>query len=144
MVTSRLGDKLRVAGTAEFNGYNLDLNTIRCEAITRRVQQLFPKGIIANSVQYWTGLRPMTPSNVPLIGRAHKGQVRHGSHGHGHGHGHGSHGSHDTSSNFDNLWLNTGHGTLGWTHACGSAKAISLLIQGETPAVDFDFVGLGT
>lgn len=130
LVTSRLGDKLRVAGTAEFNGYNMDLNSTRCAAITRRVQQLFPKGIIANSVQYWTGLRPMTPSNVPLIGRAHHGQVRHG--------------SVNTNASFDNLWLNTGHGTLGWTHACGSAKAISLLIQGETPQVDFDFIGLGT
>ena len=130
LVTSRLGDKLRVAGTAEFNGYNMDLNSTRCEAITCRVQQLFPKGIIANSVQYWTGLRPMTPSNVPLIGRAHKGQIRHG--------------SHNTDATFDNLWLNTGHGTLGWTHACGSAKAISLLIQGKAPPVDFDFVGLET
>ena len=126
--TSRLGDKLRVAGTAEFNGYNLDLNSTRCEAITRRVQQLCPKGIIANSVQYWTGLRPMTPSNVPFIGRAHKCQVRHG--------------SQNTNASFDNLWLNTGHGTLGWTHACGSAKAISLLLQGETSPVDFDFVGV--
>ena len=69
----------------------------------------------------------MTPSNVPLIGRAHCGQVKHG--------------SRNTSATFDNLWLNTGHGTLGWTHACGSGKAISLLIQGETPNVDFDFVG---
>ena len=128
LVMSRLGDKLRVAGTAEFNGYNLDLNVTRCEAITARVQQIFPKGIIANSVQYWTGLRPMTPSNVPLIGRAHMGQIRHG--------------SQHTDATFDNLWLNTGHGTLGWTHACGSAKAISLLIQGETPQVDFDFVGI--
>src|SRR5690606_27588227 len=92
LVTSRLGDKLRVAGTAEFNGYNMDLNSTRCAAITRRVQQLFPKGIIANSVQYWTGLRPMTPSNVPLIGRAHHGQVRHG--------------SVNTNASFDNLWLN--------------------------------------
>lgn len=128
LVTSRLGDKLRVAGTAEFNGYSTDLNATRCHAITQRVQQLFPKGIIANSVQYWTGLRPMTPSNVPLIGRAHRGQVRHG--------------SQNTAATFDNLWLNSGHGTLGWTHACGSAKALSILIQGEMPAIDFDFVGL--
>ena len=128
LVTSRLGDKLRVAGTAEFNGYSTDLNETRCHAITQRVQQLFPKGIIANSVQYWTGLRPMTPSNVPLIGRAHRGQVRHG--------------SQNTAATFDNLWLNSGHGTLGWTHACGSAKALSVLIQGEMPAIDFDFVGL--
>lgn len=128
LVMSRLGDKLRVAGTAEFNGYNLDLNSTRCKAITHRVQQLFPKGIIANSVKYWAGLRPMTPSNVPLIGRAHYGQVRHG--------------SHNLDATFDNLWLNTGHGTLGWTHACGSAKAISLLMQGLVPQVDFDFVGV--
>lgn len=128
LVMSRLGDKLRVAGTAEFNGYNLDLNSRRCEAITERVRYLFPKGIVANSVEYWTGLRPMTPSNVPLIGRAHCGQVWHG--------------SQNTAATFDNLWLNTGHGTLGWTHACGSAKAISLLMQGETPPVDFDFIGI--
>ena len=130
LVMSRLDDKLRVAGTAEFNGFNLALNTTRCEAITRRVQQLFPKGIIASSVQYWTGLRPMTPSNVPLIGRAHTGQVKHGSYAQ----------QQQKPALFDNLWLNTGHGTLGWTHACGSAKAISLLIQGQTPDVDFDFV----
>ncbi|MDO5768091.1 MAG: D-amino acid dehydrogenase [Psychrobacter sp.] len=128
LVTSRLGDKFRVAGTAEFNGYNLELNPTRCAAITRRVQQLFPKGIIASSVEYWTGLRPMTPSNVPLIGRAHQGHVRHGS-------------SHPRGQ-LDNLWLNTGHGTLGWTHACGSAKALSELMLGLTPKVDFDFVGL--
>jgi len=128
LVMSRLGDKLRVAGTAEFNGYNMDLNMTRCKAITERVQQIFPKGIIANSAEYWTGLRPMTPSNVPLIGRAHLGQVRHG--------------SQNSEATFDNLWLNTGHGTLGWTHACGSAKAISLLMQNEKPKVKFDFVGI--
>lgn len=128
LVMSRLGNKLRVAGTAEFNGYNLELNPVRCEAITRRVKQLFPKGIIASSVDYWTGLRPMTPSNVPLIGRAHQGFVKHG--------------SSNPRSSFDNLWLNSGHGTLGWTHACGSAKAISQLMQGKTPEVDFDFVGI--
>ncbi|CAM4138009.1 D-amino acid dehydrogenase [Psychrobacter arenosus] len=128
LVTSRLGDKLRVAGTAEFNGFNLELNPTRCAAITRRVQQLFPKGIIANSAQYWTGLRPMTPSNVPLIGQAHRGRV--------------THGSSNASSSFDNLWLNTGHGTLGWTHACGSAKALSQLMQGELPEVEFAFVGM--
>ena len=128
LVISRLGDKLRVAGTAEFNGYNMDLNSVRCAAITERVKFLFPKGIIANSADYWTGLRPMTPSNVPLIGRAHCGQVRHG--------------SENSDATFDNLWLNTGHGTLGWTHACGSAKAISLLMQGEKPPVKFDFIGI--
>lgn len=128
LVMSRLGDKLRVAGTAEFNGYDLSLNRTRCEAITKRIVQIFPRGILPSSVQYWTGLRPMTPSNVPLIGRAHKGAVHHG--------------SSNPVHTFDNLWLNTGHGTLGWTHACGSAKALSLLMQTDTPALNFDFVGL--
>ncbi|WP_367105011.1 D-amino acid dehydrogenase [uncultured Psychrobacter sp.] len=128
LVISRLGDKLRVASAIEFNGYSLDLNQARCEAITRRVRQLFPKGVIANSAQYWAGLHPMTPSSVPLIGRAHIGQNYHG--------------SQDSSATFDNLWLNTGHGTLGWMYACGSAKAISLMMQNETPVVDFDFVGI--
>lgn len=128
LVISRLGDKLRVAGTVEFNGYNIDLNSVRCAAITERVRFLFPKGIIANSAEYWTGLWPMTPSNVPLIGRAHCGQVRHG--------------SQNPDATFDNLWLNTGHGTLGWTHACGSAKAISLLMQGEKPPIKFDFISI--
>lgn len=132
LVMSRLDHQLRVAGTAEFNGYNLDLNPTRCHAITRRVQQLFPRGIIANSVQYWTGLRPMTPSNVPLIGRAHLGRVVSGS----------SNGSAKSQASVDNLWLNTGHGTLGWTHACGSAKALALLMQGEQPELNFDFVGV--
>lgn len=131
LVMSRLDDKLRVAGTAEFNGYNLDLNPTRCQAITRRVQQLFPTAIVANSVQYWAGLRPMTPSNVPLIGRAHLGKVTHGS----------PHTQIQASAILANLWLNTGHGTLGWTHACGSAKALTLLMQGQKPELDFDFVG---
>lgn len=132
LVMSRLDHQLRVAGTAEFNGYNLDLNPTRCQAITRRVQQLFPRGIIANSVQYWAGLRPMTPSNVPLIGRAHLGKVISGS----------SNGPTKSQASVDNLWLNTGHGTLGWTHACGSAKALALLMQGKRPELNFDFVGV--
>ena len=128
LIISRLGDKLRVASTVEFNGYSLDLNQARCDAITERVRQLFPKGIIANSAQYWTGLHPMTPSSVPLIGRAHLG--------------YNYHGSQNTDATFDNLWLNTGHGTLGWTYACGSAQAVSSMIQGQKPAIDFDFVGM--
>ncbi|WP_201587657.1 FAD-dependent oxidoreductase [Psychrobacter jeotgali] len=130
LVISRLGDTLRVASAIEFNGYSLDLNQARCDEITERIRQLFPKGIVANSAQFWASLHPMTPSSVPLIGRAHKGRNYHG--------------SHNTEATFDNLWLNTGHGTLGWTFACGSAKAISLMMQGETPKVDFDFVGSET
>lgn len=113
LVFSRLGARLRVAGTAELNGYSTELNQVRCQAITRRVMQLFPDAVDMNRVQYWTGLRPATPSNVPYIGR----------------------------SKIANLFLNTGHGTLGWTHACGSGQALADIMAGQKPAVDFAFCG---
>jgi D-amino-acid dehydrogenase len=111
LVFSRLGDRLRIAGTAELNGYDRDLNRVRCEAIVKRVEQLFPGAGDATQAQFWTGLRPATPSNVPIIGR----------------------------SKLSNLFLNTGHGTLGWTHACGSGKSIARIISGLRPEVDFAF-----
>lgn len=129
LVMSRLTsdtDRLRVAGTAEFNGYHVHLDKIRCHAITRRVWALFGDALDYDEPNYWTGLRPMTPSNVPLIGQAHLGRIKHGSSG----------------QPIDNLWLNTGHGTLGFTHACGSALAMSLLINNQIPALNFDFVGI--
>jgi D-amino-acid dehydrogenase len=113
LVFSRLGDRLRIAGTAEFNGYDRDLNRVRCEAIVRRTQDLFPDAGDAGRAQFWAGLRPATPSNVPVIGR----------------------------SAVANLYLNTGHGTLGWTHACGSGKSIARIVSGLAPEVDFDFAG---
>jgi D-amino-acid dehydrogenase len=111
LVFSRLGNRLRVAGTAEFSGYDRDLNRIRCEAIVRRVEQLFPGAGDTDQAQFWTGLRPATPSNVPIIG----------------------------ASRLPNFFLNTGHGTLGWTHACGSGKAIARIVSGLKPEIDFDF-----
>ena len=114
LVFSRLGDRLRIAGTAELNGYDRDLNRVRCEAIVRRVEELFPGAGDASQAQFWTGLRPATPSNVPIIGR----------------------------SKLPNLFLNTGHGTLGWTHACGSGKSIARIVSGLVPEVDFAFVGV--
>lgn len=119
LVYSRLGQRLRVAGTAEFNGFDTSLNPIRCQAIARRVAQVFPNAVDLGTPNYWTGLRPMTPSNVPIIGRVD-----------------------NRFGKFDNLYLNTGHGTLGWTHSNGSAKAITDIILGEKPEVDFKFVGL--
>ena len=113
LVFSRLGDRLRIAGTAELNGYDRDLNRVRCEAIVRRVEELFPGAGDSTQAQFWTGLRPATPSNVPVIGR----------------------------SKLANLYLNTGHGTLGWTHACGSGKSIARIIAGLKPEVDFAFAG---
>jgi len=114
LVFSRLGDRLRIAGTAELNGYDRDLNRVRCEAIVRRVEALFPGAGDSERAQFWTGLRPATPSNVPIIGRSKLGK----------------------------LFLNTGHGTLGWTHACGSGKSIAQIVSGLQPEVDFAFVGL--
>ncbi|MBT9487561.1 MAG: D-amino acid dehydrogenase, partial [Rubrivivax sp.] len=111
LVFSRLGDRLRIAGTAELNGYDRDLNRVRCEAIVQRVEQLFPGAGDAAQAQFWTGLRPATPSNVPIIGRC----------------------------KLPNLYLNTGHGTLGWTHACGSGKSIARIVSGLLPEVDFAF-----
>jgi D-amino-acid dehydrogenase len=114
LVFSRFGNRLRIAGTAEFNGYNTDLNLVRCNAIVRRVQQLFPEMTDGKGAQFWTGLRPATPSNVPYIGK----------------------------SKTSNLFLNTGHGTLGWTHACGSGAAIADIVSGRVPEVDFAFTGM--
>ncbi len=115
LVFSRLGNRLRIAGTAELNGYDRDLNRVRCEAIVKRVEALFPGAGDSEQAQFWTGLRPATPSNVPIIGR----------------------------SKLPNLFLNTGHGTLGWTHSCGSGKSIARIVSGLAPEVDFAFVGIG-
>ncbi|HJR71241.1 MAG TPA: D-amino acid dehydrogenase [Gammaproteobacteria bacterium] len=114
LVFSRLGEHLRIAGTAELNGYDRDLNRVRCEAIVRRTEDLFPGAGDTQRAQFWTGLRPATPSNVPLIGR----------------------------SKLPNLYLNTGHGTLGWTHACGSGKSIARIVSGLKPEVEFPFLGV--
>lgn len=105
LVMSRLGDRLRVAGTAELNGYDTTINPARCEAIVNRVFDLFPRAGRRDAVKLWAGLRPATPSNVPVIG----------------------------SSRYANLFLNTGHGTLGWTMCCGSGKAVADLISGKKP-----------
>ncbi|MBV8622853.1 MAG: FAD-dependent oxidoreductase, partial [Herbaspirillum sp.] len=114
LVVSRLGDRLRVAGTCELNGYTRELNTTRCEAITRRTRELFPDGCDYENPTYWTGLRPLTPSNVPYVGK----------------------------TKFANLYLNTGHGTLGWTMGCGSGRAIAEIVSGRVPEIDFAFTGL--
>ena len=114
LVISRLGNRLRVAGTCELNGYTRELNTMRCEAITRRARELFPDACDYENPGYWAGLRPLTPSNVPYIGK----------------------------TKFSNLYLNTGHGTLGWTMGCGSGQAIADIVSGCQPEVDFVFTGL--
>lgn len=111
LVFSRLGERLRIAGTAELGGYHRALDRSRCAAILHRVEQLFPGAGDASRVEYWSGLRPATPSNLPYLG----------------------------ASRIANLFLNTGHGTLGWTQACGSGKALADLLAGRRPEVDFAF-----
>jgi D-amino-acid dehydrogenase len=111
IVISRLGSRLRAAGTAELNGYDTTVNSVRCAAIARRVRELFPGLGGITAYETWSGLRPATPSNVPIIGR----------------------------SRLRNLFLNTGHGTLGWTLACGSGRALADLVTGRAPEVSFRF-----
>lgn len=114
IVFTPIGNRLRIAGTAELAGYNTDINMVRCEALIKRARELFPTAADYNRPQYWTGLRPSTPSNRPLIGRA----------------------------NFANLYLNTGHGTLGWTEGPGSGRAIADLVSGKVPEVDYRFLNV--
>jgi D-amino-acid dehydrogenase len=112
IAVTRLGNRLRSAGTAELTGYDTSLNEARCRAIIERVEELFPGVGDFAKASRWAGLRPATPSNVPLIGR----------------------------TRYRNLFLNTGHGTLGWTLACGSGKAVADLISGRRPEVEFPFL----
>ena len=120
---SRFGDVLRVAGTIELGGFDLSLDSAvaraRCHMLSRRIEEILP-GVCdtrtpeqGGNPQYWTGLRPATPTNIPFIGR----------------------------TPVDKLWVNAGHGTLGWTHGAGSGKALAELISGERPAMDFGFYG---
>ncbi|MEO8486752.1 MAG: D-amino acid dehydrogenase [Betaproteobacteria bacterium] len=113
IVMTRLGSRLRVAGTAELNGWDTGMNDLRCRSLVRRTFELFPDAGERESARFWTGLRPATPSNVPLIGR----------------------------TRYRNLWLDTGHGTLGWTMACGSGRALADLIAGRRAGVEFAFNG---
>jgi len=113
LVMSRLGNRLRVAGTAELTGYDTAINEVRCRAIVRRTFELFPKAGRPEEAQFWAGLRPATPGGVPCIGR----------------------------TRYPNLLLNTGHGTLGWTMACGSGAAIAEIVSGRTPDLGFRFLG---
>jgi len=111
LVFSRFGDRLRIAGTAEIGGYGTGLDRIRCDALIERTFELFPDAGVRETAKFWAGLRPATPSNVPLVG----------------------------ATRYRNLFVDTGHGTLGWTMACGSGRALADLIAGRKPEVDFAF-----
>ena len=113
VVYSRLGKQLRMAGVAELSGYSRALNTNRCENMSALARGLFPTALDFDNVQFWSGLRPSTPSNVPIIGR----------------------------TRISNLYLNTGHGTLGWTMGVGSGRALADIVSGNTPEPVFPFIG---
>ena len=108
LVLSRLGDRLRIAGTAELNGYDTSINEVRCEAIVKRVMEMFPDAGDPSRATFWAGLRPATPSNLPCVER----------------------------TNYPNLFLNTGHGTLGWTLACGSGRTLADIVSGRRPEIE--------
>ena len=118
---SRLGDYLRVAGTIEVGDYNLSLDNAvaraRCQMLSDRIEAVLP-GVCdtrneaqGGTPQYWAGLRPATPTNVPYIGQ----------------------------TKVNKLWVNAGHGTLGWTHGAGSGKALAELMSGQQPDMAFNF-----
>jgi D-amino-acid dehydrogenase len=121
---SRFGNELRVAGTIELAGYDLSLDTpiakARCRMLSERIERVLPGVCDTRSAEeggnprFWTGLRPATPTNIPFIGRTRVGK----------------------------LWVNAGHGTLGWTHGAGSGKAMAELVSGERPQMDFEFYGV--
>jgi D-amino-acid dehydrogenase len=113
MVYSRLGDRLRCAGTAELAGWDATLTESRARALVERARALFPRAGDYATATLWAGLRPVTPDSVPILGR----------------------------TAISNLFLNTGHGTLGWTMSCGSGKILADLISGRPP--DIDMAGLG-
>ncbi len=104
---TRLGNRIRVGGMAELGGYDLRLNPRRRATLEKVVGELFPGGDLSRA-EFWTGLRPMTPDSTPLVGA-----TRHA-----------------------NLFLNTGHGTLGWTMACGSGRLMADLVMGRRPEID--------
>lgn len=107
IVCSRLGDRLRVAGTAEIGGFDTSIDEARCRQLLRWTEHTFPGAADPAAISAWAGLRPCTPSNVPIIGR----------------------------SRHPELWFNTGHGSLGWTLACGSAQLLTALLQGQPSPV---------
>jgi D-amino-acid dehydrogenase len=107
---TRLGDRIRVAGTAEIAGYSGRLGPHATDTVRYVIGDLFPGGGDLSQAEGWTGLRPMTPDGTPVLG----------------------------PTRYENLFLNTGHGTLGWTMSAGSGRAVADLVLGNTPGIDFD------
>ncbi len=110
VAVTRLGERIRVAGTAELTGFDLRLPPKRRGTVAHVVSDLFPDGGDLSRAEFWTGLRPMTPDGTPVVG----------------------------PTPYPNLFLNTGHGTLGWTMSCGSGRLVADLVSGRAPELDID------
>lgn len=114
---TRFDNRIRVGGMAELAGFDLSLNPRRRETLEMVLNGLFPNAGDTSQALFWTGLRPMTPDGTPIIGKA--------------------------SAVYSNVWLNTGHGTLGWTMACGSGQVLADLLANHQPAIQTDDLSLG-
>lgn len=110
VAVTRLGERIRVGGTAELAGYSLNLREPRRDTLNHVVTDLFPRGGDVSKATFWCGLRPMTPDGTPIVG----------------------------ATRLPNLFLATGHGTLGWTMAAGTGRVIADVISGKAPAIDMD------
>jgi D-amino-acid dehydrogenase len=111
---TRLGGRIRAGGTAEISGYDLRLHDHRRATLEYSVGDLFPGGGSLEDAKFWCGLRPMTPDGPPIIGK----------------------------TRIARLFLNTGHGTLGWTMSCGSGRVLADIISGKAPDIDVGELGL--
>ena len=111
---TRFDNRIRVGGMAELSGYELKLNQKSRETLELVVNDLFPGSGDLSKASFWTGLRPMTPDSTPIIGK----------------------------SVYENLTLNTGHGTLGWTMSLGSGKITADIVSGVTPEIKVDDLAL--
>jgi D-amino-acid dehydrogenase len=110
VAVTRLGDRIRVGGTAELAGYSLKLHEARRRTLEHVVTDLFPAGGDVARAEFWCGLRPMTPDGTPIVG----------------------------ATPIPNLFLATGHGTLGWTMAAGTGRVLADVISGRKPEIDLD------
>ncbi len=110
LVFSRFGNRLRVAGMAETAGFDTSIDTARAQSLVTTAVKLFPEVEGSNDPEFWTGLRPMTPDNAPVIGIT---QIK-------------------------NLYVNTGHGVLGWTMSCGSGQIIADIISNKQPKISLE------
>ena len=114
VAVTRLGDRIRVGGTAELAGYSLNLREARRGTLEHVVTDLFPRGGDISKAEFWCGLRPMTPDGTPIVG----------------------------ATPIRNLLLATGHGTLGWTMAAGTGRVIADLVSGRDPEIDASSLGM--